>query len=325
MLFDLPLAELREYCPDVAEPGDFDAFWAERLAEAGEVPLAATFTPVATPVRHAEVFDVEFAGHGGDRVRGWLLVPRVAAERPAVVVEFVGYGGGRGDAIDWLAWSAAGHTHLVMDTRGQGGGWRRSDTPDPRDGGAPSTPGFLTRGIASPRDHYYTRLFFDAARFVAVARERAAAAREPALPVAVTGGSQGGALAIAATHLAGGAVALMPDVPFLSHFRRAAEVTDSAPYSEIAEYCRVHPDRVEAVFATLSYLDVVNHGRRTDAPALFSVGLSDEITPPSTVFAAYNAYRGPKEIAVYPFNQHEGGGTQHLLAKLAFLDRVLVS
>ena len=180
MLFDLPLAELREYCPDVAEPGDFDAFWAERLAEAGEVPLAATFTPVATPVRHAEVFDVEFAGHGGDRVKGWLKVPRVAAERPAVVVEFVGYGGGRGDAIDWLAWSAAGHTHLVMDTRGQGGGWRRSDTPDPGDGGAPSTPGFLTRGIASPRDHYYTRLFVDAARFVAVARERAAAAHEPA-------------------------------------------------------------------------------------------------------------------------------------------------
>ena len=75
------------------------------------------------------------------------------------------------------------------------------------------------------------------------------------------------------------------------------------------------------MFATLSYVDVVNHARRHGRPALFSVGLSDDITPPSTVFAAYNHYRGPKEIAVYPFNQHEGGGTGHLLAKLDFLAR----
>ena len=54
-------------------------------------------------------------------------------------------------------------------------------------------------------------------------------------------------------------------------------------------------------------------------PALFSVGLVDEITPASTVFAAYNHYAGPKQIAVYPFNGHEGGRTTHLKAKLAFL------
>jgi cephalosporin-C deacetylase len=34
----------------------------------------------------------------------------------------------------------------------------------------------------------------------------------------------------------------------------------------------------------------------------------DTIVPPSTVFAAYQAYAGPKEIAVYEFNDHEGGG-----------------
>ena len=41
----------------------------------------------------------------------------------------------------------------------------------------------------------------------------------------------------------------------------------------------------------------------------------DQIRPPSTVFAAYNHYAGPKEIEVYPFNGHEErrdgpGGTQ---------------
>ena len=34
MFVDLPLEELREYRPAVAEPDDFDGFWAERVAEA---------------------------------------------------------------------------------------------------------------------------------------------------------------------------------------------------------------------------------------------------------------------------------------------------
>jgi cephalosporin-C deacetylase len=67
---------------------------------------------------------------------------------------------------------------------------------------------------------------------------------------------------------------------------------------------------------------VVNHGRHASVPALFSVGLVDEVTPASTVFAAYNHYAGPKEIAVYPFNGHEGGGTHHLKAKLSFLHQL---
>jgi cephalosporin-C deacetylase len=138
-------------------------------------------------------------------------------------------------------------------------------------------------------------------------------------PLVTAGGSQGGALALVAGHLAGDVAAVLPDVPFLAHPRRAVQVTDARPYGELIEYCSVHPDRVEHVFRTLSYIDVVNHAKRASAPALFSVGLIDEITPASTVFAAYNSYAGPKDIAVYPFNGHEGGGTVHFLAQLAFI------
>jgi cephalosporin-C deacetylase len=42
----------------------------------------------------------------------------------------------------------------------------------------------------------------------------------------------------------------------------------------------------------------------------------DQVTPPSTVFAAYNHYAGPKSIEVYPFNGHEGGETIHAEVKL---------
>ena len=51
----------------------------------------------------------------------------------------------------------------------------------------------------------------------------------------------------------------------------------------------------------------------SDVPFLchISVALEDLVCPPSTVYAAYNAYSGLKEIAVYPDNGHEGGGAAH--------------
>ena len=318
MLADLPLAELRDYAPEVAEPADFDGFWASQLSAVRAYPLSVTFSSAGMGIRHAEVFDVTFAGHGGDPIKGWFFVPHRAAEPGAVVVEYIGYGGGRGDPLDWLPWSCAGYLHLVMDTRGQGGGWRGADTPDPGDTGAPSTPGFMTRGIADPHTYYYPRLFIDAVRAVEAARAHPASR---GLPLAVAGMSQGGGLAIAAAHLAGDVLVAMPEVPFLAHPRRAVEVTDARPYGELTEYCAVHREKVEQVFTTLSYVDVVNHAKRARPPALFSVGLADEITPASTVFAAYNHYAGDKDIAVYEFNGHENGGTQHLRAKLDFLAR----
>jgi cephalosporin-C deacetylase len=314
---DLPLAELREYRPDVAEPPDFEAFWAREVAAARDRDGEPEFAPVATPLRHADVFDVTFPGYADERIKGWLLVPHDVAPDSALVVEYVGYGGGRGEPLDWLLLSCAGHPHFVMDTRGQGGGWRGADTPDASDDGAPSATGFLTRGIADPRTHYYTRLFVDAARAVDAARRHPVAEGRS---LVTTGASQGGALALAAAHLGDRVAATMPDVPFLAHPRRAVEVTDARPYGELIEYCGVHSDRVEQVFRTLSYIDVVNHARRVSVPALFSVGLIDEITPPSTVFAAYNHYAGPKDIAVYAFNGHEGG-LLHRRAKLDFLAR----
>jgi cephalosporin-C deacetylase len=47
----------------------------------------------------------------------------------------------------------------------------------------------------------------------------------------------------------------------------------------------------------------------------------DTICPPSTVYAAYNCHAGPKEIRVYPYNNHEGGGPYQAREKLNFAKR----
>jgi len=111
--------------------------------------------------------------------------------------------------------------------------------------------------------------------------------------IVTTGHSQGGGLALAVAQLHGGVAVTMPNVPFLAHYRRAIQITASHPYGEIREYGGVHSDRIEQVFRTLSYLDVVNHAKRCQAAALFSVALADDIAPASTVFGAFNHYAGP--------------------------------
>ncbi len=316
MFVDLPLEQLREYRPEVDEPGDFDAFWADQLARARDIDTAAVFAPVETPLRSVDVFDVTFPGYAGDPVRGWLLLPRDGLANAPLVVEYIGYNGGRGDPLDWLPYSASGFPHFVMDSRGQGGGWRGSATADPHDAGEPSTNGLMTRGIADPQRYYYTRLFVDAVRAVDAALTRPELSGRAVL---ATGSSQGGALSIVAAAHHDAVTACAPDVPFLAHPRRAAMITDSHPFGELGEYCAVYPDRVARVFETLSYIDVVNHAKRASVPALFSVALLDDITPASTVFTAYNHYRGAdKDIAVYEFNDHAGGGTLHLHRKLRF-------
>lgn len=314
--FDLPLDQLRTYAPQVEEPGDFDLFWATRMDQARQYELDVTLDQVDGPITSVAVHDARFSGYGGDRIAAWLYLPDGVTDTTPVVVEYVGYNGGRGRPIDWLKWSSVGFPHLVVDSRGQGGGWRSGDTPDPGNHGEPGSRTFLTSGLSSPANHYYSRLFVDAARAVEATQEIDELSGRQ---VILAGGSQGGALALAAANLSQAASMVLTDVPFLAHFRRAVAVTDSAPYSEIADYCKTYPDRVDSVFNTLSYFDVVNHGRRVTAPALFSVGLFDETTPPSTVFAAFNHYGGEHLIEVYEFNGHEAGGSLHFERQVQFV------
>ncbi|MBO3100511.1 acetylxylan esterase [Cellulomonas fengjieae] len=309
-LFDLSLPDLERYLPELDEPEDFDEFWAGTLAEARTFDLALTVTPVDTGLTVIDAFDVTFAGFGGHPIKAWVTRPAgVAGDLPAVV-ELIGYGGGRGFAHERLAWAAAGYVHLVMDTRGQGSVWGSGGhTPDPA-GSGPAAPGVMTRGILDPHEHYYRRVITDAVRAVDAVR---ALPGVDAARVSVTGGSQGGGLALAVGGLADDLVAVLPDVPFLCHYPRAFAITDAFPYGEVVQYLAVHRDQEAAVLRTLSYLDGVHFARRASAPALFSVALRDQTCPPSTVFAAYNHYAGlsgarpATEIAVYAYNQHEGG------------------
>lgn len=322
MFFDLPLEQLEMYRPERNEPTDFDQFWADTLAQANLYPLAAQFQLVPTGLKLVQVYDLTFNGYGGQPIKGWFILPRHFQPPLPCVVEYIGYGGGRGLPIDWLLWANAGYAHLVMDSRGQGSVWAIGDTPDPDPAGTPQIPGFMTRGILSPATYYYRRLFTDAVRAVQAARAHPAVNSQQ---IIVTGGSQGGGITLAVAGLVPDLAAAMPNVPFLCQFRRATAIVDSAPYNEISQFCRRHRHKIETVFTTLSYFDGLNFSGRATCPALFSVGLMDEVCPPSTVFAAYNHYAGRKQITVWPYNHHEGGESFQASEQLKFLAALQLS
>ena len=80
-----------------------------------------------------------------------------------------------------------------------------------------ATNGYMTRGIDDPADYYYRRVFTDAVRAVDAIRMLP---QIDADRLAVTGGSQGGGIALAAGALSEGLVAVMPDVPLNSRIWR---------------------------------------------------------------------------------------------------------
>ena len=103
--------------------------------------------------------------------------------------------------------------------------------------------------------------------------------------------------------------------------RRGVEITDKQPYSLVADFLKAAPHLENQVWETLSYFDGASFAQRARCSGYFSVALSDPTCPPSTVFPAFNAWGGTKEIEVYPYNGHEGGGDVQLWKQLDWLAR----
>lgn len=315
-LYDLSLTELERHQTAAAEPEGLDAFWADAAATA----RAAAGEPIVEPVEPGTygslaAFDVTFGGADGDPVKAWYLRPSGRDEPLPCRVAFIGYGGGRDRPAAHALYPACGYATLVMDTRAQGGTWSAGETADPGAGASGAEhPGVLTRGIAGPETYYYRRLYIDAVRAVETA---ASLPGVDAGRIAVAGASQGGALALAAAALAPNLVRLChADVPFLSDIERAVDIAVDYPYLELVSYLALHPELEDAVRATLRHVDNALLASRIRAHTLVGVGLRDTVTPPSTVFAAYNAIPASKEIAVYPYSGH-ALPTSHVERQLA--------
>lgn len=319
MLVDMPLAELERYRPPLTRPDNFMDFWQQTLAESSSQPLNITTEEQDYPVDRVTVYKVLYDGFGqGTRVAGWYIVPKeeyrlVIDGKTPTLVRYHGYSASKRLPGFHLDWALQGYCVFAVDARGQNG-----DTPDNNHYDSGSVPGCMTRGILRAQNYYYRFAYMDCVRAIDVVRSFPEVGS-----LILNGGSQGGGLALAVAALAKdkGIVAALPDVPYLCHFRRAVEVFSDGPLQELVDYWKVYPQHVEESFHTLSYFDCLNLASLVTCRVLLSIGLLDTLCPPSTGFAVYNHLTCEKEVKVYPYNGHEGGGLIQDEEKYRFVRR----
>jgi cephalosporin-C deacetylase-like acetyl esterase len=114
--------------------------------------------------------------------------------------------------------------------------------------------------------------------------------------LAVSGGSQGGALSIVTAALdprVKGLAALYPALADVTgYLQNRAGGWPHMFRAEKGPLSHRSPDKIE----TSRYYDVVNFARRVNVPGLYSWGFNDETCPPTSMYSAYNLIPGQKKL-----------------------------
>jgi cephalosporin-C deacetylase len=303
-----------QYGTTVTRPADFDAFWAAIMAEAAAIPLNPSLTPV--PMRSTEEVDVYEIGYDsldGLRIAGWYCVPKatyIAPPYPALLI-MPGY---ISEPTLPKSWAKLGYAAVGVAPRGKLRSNARFN---------PGYPGLLVDNIVDRHTYSYRGFYVDACRAVDFVQSRP---EVDASRIGVHGSSQGGALTVSTAALRPDAITCgAPGAPYLAGFMDSAALTHSWPYEEINDYLRLHPERTEQVRETVSYFDGINFAPLITCPMLINIGLGDDVCPPETGYALFNAMTNSEAaLRVYPDCAHDAGSASgHQAEVTTFLARHL--
>ncbi|MCJ7448423.1 MAG: acetylxylan esterase [Bacteroidales bacterium] len=278
--------------PTIKDPADFDSFWSNAIAEARKLNLDPQITLL--PERctsEANVYHISFQNDAfGSRIYGMLAIPKKSGKYPAILrVPGAGIRPYAGDSRT----AALGFITLEIGIHG---------IPVNLDAGVyynlnfGALSSYFNIRMNDRNTFYYKRVYLGCVRAVDFIYS---------LPefngtdIAVTGGSQGGALTIVTAGLdnrikyaAAMYPALCDNTGYLNkraggwpHYFRDAEPK---------------PGEVE----TLGYYDVVNFARRVTVPGYYTWGYNDLTCPPTSMYSAYNIITAPKELTIFQETGH---------------------
>ncbi len=277
-------------------PPDFDEFWAAIMAEADAVPLNPTMEHV--PMRSTDEVDVYEIGYDSLdhlRIAGWYCVPKdtyLPPPYPALLI-VPGY---ISEPSLPKSWAKMGYAAVGVAPRGK---LRSNHCFNP------GYPGLLVSNIVDRHTYGYRGFYIDACRAVDFVLTRP---EVDGTRVGIHGSSQGGALTVTTAALRQDVITCgAAGAPYLCGFMDAAALTHSWPYEEINDYLRFHPEREHQVRTTLNYYDGINFAPLIRCPMLVYIGLGDDVCPPETGYALYEAMTCPKDLHAYPRSAHDAG------------------
>lgn len=288
----------KKIAPSVPRPADFDAFWKAKLATLATIPMNPVLETADAGKEGVEYAKVTLDNINGTKVRGQLARPKTGTKFPAILLlQYAGvYGLPKTNVTNyaakgWLALNIMAHD-LPFDETPE---FYKAQNEGP-------LKNYIDIGNKSRETSYFLRMMLGCYRASEYLMSRP---DWDGRILVASGTSQGGFQSFAVTALQPKITHMIVNVPAGSDHAAVPNGRGvSWPY-----YSTYGKDK--DVLETGGYFDNINFASRIRVPSLIGVGLIDQTSAPSGVFAAANQITGPKEMVVMPFSDHVGkGGTQ---------------
>ena len=274
--------------PTVENPTDFKQFWDQAKTELSKIPLDAKMTLL--PERCTEnvnVYHVNLQNFRlGSRLYGILCIPKKEGKYPALLkVPGAGVRPYAGDV-------AMAEKGIITFEIGIHGISVTMDTSVYSDLGNGALNQYYNYNLDNRDRYYYKRVYVGCVR----ANDFLVSLPQyDGTNLAVTGGSQGGALSIVTA-------ALDERVKYLAAFYPAlSDVTGylngrAGGWPHMFDKNNLPFNNLKEKKETIKYYDVVNFARQVKVPGLYSWGFNDETCSPTSMYASYNVISAPKEL-----------------------------
>ncbi|MEM7011515.1 MAG: acetylxylan esterase, partial [Verrucomicrobiota bacterium] len=278
-------------------PDDFDEFWAAQKKKLAESPMEITTSP-ANAEDGIEAVDIQIqAEAGGPPVSGYFAKPSNAESKSLPAVLWVHGAGVRSSSLP-QAVNGAQRGFLSMDINAHGiPNGKSGDFYKELSSGELKT--YRHDGRESRDTIYFRGMILRLVRAIDFLTSRP---EWDGKVMAVIGHSQGGLQALAAGGLDDRVTFIGSGVPAgCDHTGMLADRISGWPkLVPLLENGKPDPKVVEAV----RYIDAVNFATRCNAEAILSAGFIDRVCPATSVYAAYNALPGKKQMINKPAMGH---------------------
>lgn len=282
--------------PFTTMPKDFQKFWQKQLKRVAKTPLTAQVTPL--PQHSTEKVRVSLVclnvGPGSRNIYGYLSEPNDTLNHPVL---FSPPGAGNGKRTPDLYYAERGYIFLSINIHHD----HNSELSDSAYNEIKKlTEEYWTRGWESRETCYYRDVYTACSRCVDWLCMQP---RWDGKNVGVTGGSQGGALAVVTA-------ALNEKVTFCASFYPAlCDVTGflhgrAGGWPRFFDKYKLEDVEQLKAVETMQYYDVVNFGRSLRCPTFLSYGYADNTCPPTSVAALQNSITVPLTIEITPSSAH---------------------